>query len=133
MKRSDWLPYLKTLRRIPDEIILDMGTREFEMGSSSACVCGWALRAALAPILSLAPHRIAPEWDGSAYSSCQVDDPRLEMYGVVERCVNFWGGTHDEWYALFTGVIPPYNGLPLRGRLPEIERAFVERLNEAVR
>ena len=36
-------------KSIPDEVILDMATRDFNMGESKSCVCGWAFRAGIRP------------------------------------------------------------------------------------
>lgn len=132
MTRANWFLYLKTLRRIPDEIILDMGTRAFDMKEPTTCVCGWALRIAIAPILGRTAEMIDPEWDGSRHTTIPVPDSRLIEDGVTLRCGKFWGGV-EEWEAVFNGVLPFDGENPYSGHLPEIERAFVERLDEAVR
>lgn len=112
MKHQDWYPYLKTLRRLPDEVVLDMATREFDMDAYDHCLCGWAIRGALSYMDGCTPEEVdsdvvAGQGNGSV--------PR----GLAER----YGGEVEAWKTIFVGV--------QGARLPTIERAFVERVAEA--
>jgi hypothetical protein len=101
---------LNTLRLIPDDVILDMATRTFNMDQSQTCIVGWALRDMLGQ-----PH--------ITYSWRAIDD-----------AVETFGGTVDEWYNLYIGVchfLP--RGWSDEPYLPEIELAFVQRVDEAVK
>jgi hypothetical protein len=106
-------PYLKTLRRLPDDVVLDMATREFEMGLGDTCVCGWALRAGL----SLA--------NGETPDEVQLfGGPSLRDTAVTEDLAKEFGGQRGEWEDIWDGVC--------MGDLPDIELAFAIRLDEAV-
>ena|SRR6185503_3398691 len=98
------MSYLTTLRRIPDDVILSMATREFQMYDPPSCICGWAMREDLLA---------ATGSQGGGHS------------GPV-RCAARFGGTEQEWGAIFGGVTDTY------GVLPRIEMAFVRRVDEAV-
>lgn len=103
---------LRTLRRIPDSVILSMGTVEYSMGMPHACVCGWAIRADLLAATG------TDAYDG---------DPRRI---ASER----FGGTWEEWRAIFSGVCyDEHDDLRDFPMLPDIELAFVCRIDEAVR
>lgn len=114
--------YLQTLRRLPDEVVLDMATREFTMSRADFCLCGWAMRAAL----SQANGKTPEEFDDFGFPS-----------DMAER----FGGTEDEWRAIYLGVTPQWSDLivgglewaenQLRGKLATIEEAFVHRVIEA--
>jgi hypothetical protein len=41
---STYQQYLATLRRIPDDVILSMATRDIDLADPYRCVCGWAVR-----------------------------------------------------------------------------------------
>lgn len=112
-----YLPYLTTLRRIPDEVILDMATREFQMFSARSCVCGWALRGGL----SLLNGKTPDEFD---------------VNGNPAAMAARFGGTDEEWRAIFIGVTagcgtPGCGVCRAAGKLPDIELAFVHRVAEA--
>lgn len=68
--------YLKTLKKIPDDIVLSMATREFNMVNPCTCICGWALREAIMQ-------------NGEEDDICGV-------IGAVSR----FGGTYQEWSKL---------------------------------
>lgn len=117
--------YLATLRRIPDEVILNMATRPFKMdvGWGSAyddrthtfqpcgCVVGWALRL-MDEDVKFMPH-----------------------FDIIISAVDLFGGWYEEWASLYFGVIGRTE-VPgqkeYAGRLKSIERAFAMRVEEAV-
>lgn len=120
---SDYKDYLKTLRRVPDEIILSVATRNLKLAEGASCLCGWAVREAIARIRQTDPVHVFFE------------------SGNGDRCATLFGGTEDEWQAIYHGVADDpqcYDWttgryVPNEGcRLPEIERAFVERVLECV-
>lgn len=102
----DYRPYLKTLRRIPREVRQSMATREFEMGSPWTCVCGWAMRDDIIHATGI---------DSGANSD-----------GVIFACTQRFGGSYEEWEAIFGGVCYPHN-------LAAIETAFTIAVAETVR
>lgn len=103
--------YLRTLQLVPDDVILEMATRDFNMRSADSCLCGWAVREGLAALASL-----------------PVDDfrilPTATLY-VPAECQRLYGGSLSEWRAIFFDVVDS-------GHFPAIERAFVERIEQAV-
>lgn len=100
---------LQLLRRVPDDIILALGCREFDMGDGDCCICGWAVREALARVRSVAAEQIMGDdgWDCRAYSTCAA----------------LFGGSEEDWRRLYYDVDNPW-------KLPDIEAAFAQRLNE---
>lgn len=96
--------YLETLRRVPDDVILSVATREFDMPNPRTCLCAWLVR-----------EQLAQQHDTAA------DD---EVGWAIDEKVLF-GGTSSEWAEIYVGV--------LDRRLPAIELAFVDRVAEAVR
>ena len=97
-------PYLDTFRRIPAEPFLRLCTREFEMLSSVACVCGWAIREALSN--SVPAENISP-----------VD-------GITIPLSKHYGGSPAEWQDIYYSVMQSE-------RLDDIEEAFTARWIEA--
>ena len=96
--------YLTTLRRIPVEVRQSMATREFDMGDPTTCVCGWAIQDSLT-------HAVG----------------RAVIYrDVKQMCVEQFGGSYDEWDAIFGGVC--YTHV----HLPNIETAFTIAVSETV-
>jgi hypothetical protein len=106
--------YLDTLRRLPDDVVLDMAGREFDMDSYTTCVCGWAVRIELA----------------KQTRGATPDNQDVRGW-VPETCEDLFGGTTQEWNSIFHGVLAwgsgDYDILPL------IELAFTIRVDEAVR
>ena len=119
MSTPEYLPYLETLRRLPDDVVLDMATREFDMVWGHLCLCGWAMRAALSRANGKAPDE---------FGAVDVGSP---VHGLVEK----FGGTVAEWSAIYWGVTPvmesTYYDDPLSGHIMDIELAFVYRVEEA--
>lgn len=106
----DYLPFLKTLRRIPEPIVLAMGSRLFEMTHPQSCICGWAVREALA----FANGHTADEL--SVYQNNR---------GVTRECAVQFGGGIMEWEGIFWGVTGKDH--------QAIEEAFVRRVEECAR
>ncbi len=104
-------------RSIPDDVILDMATREFNMWNPNSCVCGWAMRAGLDKLTDAGFGPVARNIESRNMLWCgspQSDKACCEMFN---------GATRAEWFEVYNGVT--YD-------LPIVEEAFVERLNEAV-
>lgn len=80
--------YLTTLRRIPPEVRQSMATREFAISDPWSCVCGWAIRE---DILAATGEDVEPT----------VTDEFA--------CSRVFGGTSDEWRAIFLGICYPDN------------------------
>lgn len=112
--------FLDTLRRLPDDIVLDMATREFRMTEASSCVCGWALQVALDKLIG------APESRPHSLLRDQVPATLALLFG----------GAQDEWDAMYYGVLPRHALRPefftYGDHVADIELAFVERVAEAV-
>lgn len=128
MKR--YRTYLKTLRRVPDDVILAVAGRPLNLGDGESCLCGWFVREALARIRSVDATEIRGVEDGTT---------------SYERCTDLYGGSQTEWYDIYAGVADEaeesrYNWTTGTTetfpnpdyRLPDIERAFVERMLECV-
>lgn len=98
--------YLKTLRRIPDDIVLSVATREIVDISPSQCVCGWAIRESIARAANMPAEEV------------------IVTFPVTWRCENAFGGTDEEWSAIFLGICD-------EAQAPRIEAAFVIRVMEA--
>jgi hypothetical protein len=107
------LPYLTTLRRLPDDVVLDIATRDLDLWRPCRCVCGWAVRAGLA--------RSSGDWTEERTGDAVLTG-RISVLSAMEQ---MYGGTLDEWQEVFVGVVQPL-------QLPLIEHAFVLRLDEAV-
>lgn len=103
--------YLKTLQRIPDDIILAIAAQDFEESRASRCICGWAFRESLARELNRDPN------DASIAPSYVLVDSEI-------RCHERFRGGLREWQRLFVGASTD---------TPNVEAAFVDRLNEIVR
>jgi hypothetical protein len=109
MKRP-YTKYLKTLRRIPDDIILDVAARDLDLNSGNRCICGWVIRDLIASTTGSAPEDTAAyDFDGGPFAPS-------------DRCRASFGGSKDEWDAVYFGV----------GVDPAVELAFVHRVKEAV-
>lgn len=120
--------YLKTLRRIPDNIVLSLATRNFEMTNPASCLTGWALREAVGALRG----QPAEDVPGNQY--------------LWESCSEQFGGTDDEWRRIFDGVCCAGDsekknsagycmgcgGGDTHGHLPLIEEAFARRVAECV-
>jgi hypothetical protein len=101
--------YRETLERVPDDIMLALGSRDFNMHSTDACVAGWALRESLSRLGGI---RTAEQ--------IELQDTR----DVPLLCASIYGGDEEEWENIFNGVADE--------RLPLIERAFIDRMLKIV-
>ena len=97
--------FLETLRRIPDDIVLSMMTLDLVLEEPSRCLCGWAVRESIARATNREASFVATEF-------------------VPEQVVREFGGTYDEWDAIYYGVCGK--------NAPYIERALALRIEEAV-
>lgn len=116
MSDKAYLPYLKTLRRIPRPIVQAMATRGIISSWGDVCLCGWAIREALA----FANGHTADEinvWDNN--------NPNTEFPLVVSLCQRNFGGTAYAWESIYYGIVRK----PRRA----IEEAFARRVAECVR
>jgi hypothetical protein len=99
------MKFLTTFRRIPDDVMLSIASREFDMNNGTTCICGWALREAIGEATGVSAEDVALSFFDVPYSLCKN-----------------YGGTFEEWTDLYTGVTN-YN-------INSIELAFVLRLDE---
>lgn len=111
-------PYLQTLRRVPDDVILAVATRDIELGQGQSCLVGWVVREHLAAILQ------QPADDINAYGDGDDED---EDWTPWERAAKLFGGTLREWCNLYTDV----EAWEDEARAAT-EIAFVDRVLEAV-
>lgn len=103
---------LKTLRRIPEPIFLDLATRDLDLGDGTRCVVGYVVREALS---NAASEVIDPD-DHDKYDVAFDSEPASAAAA--------FGGTEDDWYEIYYGVTDHC--------LPDIELAFIARLDEIV-
>lgn len=104
---EDYLPYLDTLRLVPDDIILSMATRPISLDDAYECVCGWAAREIVARDRNL--------------DAADQGTRKCYVIGVLEDRL---GGENHEWSRI--------NGAGYGPTEKALERAFVERVLEAV-
>lgn len=97
--------YHATLRRVPDDIILAVGSREIEAESSQQCLCGWVLRETIAKCAGI--DAVDVEYQNG-------------VCGLLARRI---GGSWLEWFQIFQGITD--------ARVYDIELAFVARVREA--
>lgn len=104
---NDAIPYLRTLRRLPSDIVQEIATRNLNLLNGEACVCGWALRAGIA-------------------RQRKTDAAEVETeLSVCNGLEDMFGGTWREWDRIFVGVTES-------DTMPIIEEAFVARLAETM-
>lgn len=102
--------YHATLRRVPDDIILAVGSREIDMGDGNTCVCGWVIREHIARLTAAAPESI------DAYANYGTDgNPR-------RKCTDAFGGTDEEWSRVY--LAPSW-------KIADLEIALAQRIKEA--
>lgn len=103
----DYLPYLKTLRRIPAPIIQAMATRKILPQKPESCLCGWAVREAM------------------AFANGETADQHHPGAFTEFRCQENFGGDVREWCHIYFGITDD--------RHEAIETAFAIRVAECVR
>ncbi len=104
------MSYLRTLRRIPADIVRAMATRPINPTSPVECLCGWALR----------------EQRGREVG-CDAGDLPIgtqSMMGTPESCSQVFGGSIAEWERVFIDIVHEHHA-------PKVELAFVRRVAEA--
>lgn len=130
--------YLNLFELIPDDIMLTLATRELQLDNANACVCGWAVRDAIACVtgeeaaridlvnfdsVPVALHRAAAKLAGESITRSRHghQDGPLPLHLVPELCSLIFGATRDSWDDLFQGVVEKH-------KAPTIERAMMLRL-----
>ena len=107
-------------KAIPSDVILDMATREFGMGSSHTCVCGWAFRLGIEKLKDAGFETLANDLaatrkkDDGEYSF--TDEGCRQLYNTASE---------EEWSTL-------YDAVTMDEALPIVELEFVKRLDKAV-
>ena len=106
----------KCFKSLPDDVVLDMATREFEMEDSQQCVCGWAFRAGMEKLKDSEFSGLFSRWiEGSGFEEDTMDG-----------CFHLYNQANEyEWGLLYKAVTD--NDL-----LPLIELEFVNRVVQAV-
>jgi len=114
--------YYELLKRVPDDVMLAVATRDLDVDMPPRCVCGWVLREAVARLVGkdagqvrivTAVKKALPE-----YKSSGVDDAF-----VPDACARLYGGEVDAWEGLFWNITGADHYA--------IESAFVQRVAEA--
>lgn len=106
--------YLETLRLIPEDIFLAIFAQDFHQSRNDSCICGWALREAIAREVNVAPEFVSMPTANSFWY-----DEQDSYVGCADR----FGGDIAEWYDLWDGAANDTR---------KVERAVVDRLNEIV-
>lgn len=124
---STYRQYLKTLRRVPDDIMLATATRKIITTEGDSCLCGWVVREALARVLDVDAARVpALSVDETAPFSGEpaayFGDTRRTSAELARR---LFGGTPDEWRDI-------YYGIDANDTVANVEEAFARRVLEAV-
>lgn len=109
---STYRQYLDTLRRVPDDIILSVATREMDMGDGETCLCGWFVKEQVGRILNVDPADVDP-YD---------DAPDATAFAPNDKAWQLFGGDDLDWYRLYNNAAWD----------TDVERAFVARVLEAV-
>lgn len=131
--------YLNLFELIPDDIMLKLATRQFDMAKGNLCVCGWAVREGISYMANIEAEKVSllklgtniPPQIRRAVALldaeegfCTMDPDWLRMQDHVPAlCVVLFGGTVNAWNRLFVGVT-------LSDQMPLIERAMLLRMNQ---
>lgn len=99
---------LRTLRRVPDRIVLAVMGRDIDLADANSCLCGWFVREKLAEIQNVGA------------SSTHAG------YDVSQSCADEFGGSWSSWDDIYSGVVE-WDETP-----QVIEAAFTQRVDEAV-
>lgn len=104
---------LRTLRRLPDDVVLDIAGRDIKPSQTESCLCGWAVRSAF---LRAVGRDLDP-------ANSEADD---RVFNNVPRWLRRrFGGSQREWGNIFHGVTMH----PARA---VIEAALIARIFEIV-
>jgi len=117
-RKSNTLRALKLLRLVPDDIILSIATRDFNMIDGASCLCGWVVRETLARIRNVPIHTSV-----------------MDSIAPESMCCELYGGDRGDWEDVFAGVMRDETELewsPNRMNLIDVELALITRLNEIV-
>lgn len=112
---------LKTLRRVPDRIILAVMGRDLDLEFPNTCLCGWFIREKLAEMQNVGASEVFAFHE-------TLNGP------IPSRCVTLFGGDSHEWSDIFWGVVGKRDGFDAfegRALIATIETAFVRRVDEA--
>lgn len=82
-----------TLDRIPDAIVRAVSKRDLDPWCAEECICGWAVR-------EVAARKI---WNRVLRRD--AEDIVVDPYDVFPKTVDIFGGTEDEWQAVYTGIM----------------------------
>jgi hypothetical protein len=118
--------YLKTLKRIPDDVVLSVASRNLKLDDGNYCLVGTAVKEMLISMVGTAPKKF---------------DTEVDSINVPELASLLFGGTKSEWEDVFTGVIDTHPlGIWEKGYDPKhpdmtrsqyIELAFLKRVAQA--
>ena len=117
-----YLPYLKTLRRIPKDVVLAVASRHIQPDKNNFCLCGWAVREMMARFNGApAERKRAPEGL----------DANGEWRDAALESARLFGGNLGEWYEVYYGITdsPESSG----SRYADVETAFTLRVMECAR
>jgi hypothetical protein len=101
-----YVKHLRTLRRLPKDIVLEIAGREILPSKPSQCLCGWALRIGLAKQLDADPSEMQPFVD-------------------FDKLVALYGGTEQQWHELFWEIGNTDEEIAVA-----VEQAFMQRVME---
>lgn len=116
-ERQQVAKYLKTLRRVPGDVILSIASRDIDPLWAPTCLCGWVVREHLATIADKDAGEVNATGD-SAYEAQEI-----------------YGGTDEEWEAIYRDIWDDeqhawhHGGTGKRAAL--VEEAFTLRVMEA--
>lgn len=114
-------PYLDTLRRIPDDIVLAVAGREINPHDAETCICGWAVREYVSEMANV---------DARSVDNCNCDRNvravyrNMDSFDTPSRCHTAFGGSYERWADVFTNIVAPSESRA-------IEEAFLWRVMEA--
>lgn len=116
--------YLKLLRRVPDDIILSVATREIVPSMASSCLCGWVIREAISKMANKDAETTAAV-GLLASTFAPIDDEFHASWATIEadRLASLYGGRPADWDQIFYGICGEDALL--------IEVAFTNRVAEA--
>jgi hypothetical protein len=113
-RRANINRFLKTLRRVPDDIILSTIARDLDLNDANSCLCGTFMREKICQMKDVAFERTS---SGEMHSTTGMKVPGM--------CALLFGGTKEEWDDVFMGVT-------YESDAPLIEEALMRRVDEAV-
>ena len=109
----------KVFESLPDEVILNMATREFDMENSCTCVCGWAFRAGIDRLADSGFGPLAKHLDEKYMSGAFSN-------GTQQGCSLLYNQASDtDWNTVYYAVT-------MEDELPVVELEFVKRLDKIV-